>query len=75
MNKGKFLRSRWFEDIPVCEFHVFGSYTFRSDQGTHRLVFQLNNILDETYYNHLSKIKLIMPESGRSLSLQYRYLF
>ena len=54
---------------------TFGSYTFRSDQGTHRLVFQLNNILDETYYNHLSKIKLIMPESGRSLSLQYRYLF
>ena len=54
---------------------TFGSYTFRSDQGTHRLVFQLNNILDETYYNHLSKIKLIMPESGRSISLQYRYLF
>ena len=23
-----FIRSRWFEDIPVGEFHVFGSHTF-----------------------------------------------
>lgn len=32
MNKGKFLRSRWFEDIPVGEFHVFGSYTFSEQE-------------------------------------------
>jgi len=52
----------------------FGSYTFGAREGTHRLVFQINNLLDETYYNHLSKIKSIMPESGRSFSLQYRVL-
>lgn len=23
-----YIRNRWFEDIPVGEFHVFGSYTF-----------------------------------------------
>jgi len=23
-----YIRSRWFEDIPVGEFHVFGSHTF-----------------------------------------------
>ena len=23
-----YLRSRWFEDLPVGEFHVFGSHTF-----------------------------------------------
>ena len=23
-----FLRNRWFEDIPVGEFHVFGTHTF-----------------------------------------------
>ena len=23
-----YLRNRWFEDIPVGEFHVFGSHTF-----------------------------------------------
>ena len=32
MNKSKFLRSRWFEDIPVGEFHVFGSYTFSEQE-------------------------------------------
>ena len=53
---------------------VFGSYTFGATNGTHRLVFQINNVLNETYYNHLSKIKSIMPESGRSISLQYRIL-
>ena len=26
--KVPFIRSRWFEDIPVGEFHVFGSHTF-----------------------------------------------
>jgi acyl dehydratase len=24
----RYLRNRWFEDIPVGEFHVFGSHTF-----------------------------------------------
>ena len=23
-----YLRNRWFEDLPVGEFHVFGSHTF-----------------------------------------------
>ena len=32
MAKTSFLRSRWFEDIPVGEFHVFGSYTFSEQE-------------------------------------------
>ena len=32
MSKTSFLRSRWFEDIPVGEFHVFGSYTFSEQE-------------------------------------------
>lgn len=28
MAERPYLRSRWFEDIPVGEFHVFGSHTF-----------------------------------------------
>ena len=28
MDKAPLIRTRWFEDIPVGEFHVFGSYTF-----------------------------------------------
>jgi iron complex outermembrane receptor protein len=54
---------------------IFGSYSFETKNGTHRLVLQLNNLLNETYYNHLSKIKSIMPETGRSIGFQYRYLF
>ena len=32
MSETSFLRSRWFEDIPVGEFHVFGSYTFSEQE-------------------------------------------
>ena len=32
MSDASFLRSRWFEDIPVGEFHVFGSYTFSEQE-------------------------------------------
>ncbi len=28
MNDRPYIRSRWWEDIPVGEFHVFGSHTF-----------------------------------------------
>ena len=28
MSARPYIRSRWFEDIPVGEFHVFGSHTF-----------------------------------------------
>ncbi|MDA9929712.1 MaoC family dehydratase N-terminal domain-containing protein [Alphaproteobacteria bacterium] len=32
MTEQRYLRSRWFEDIPVGEFHVFGSYTFSEQE-------------------------------------------
>lgn len=32
MTRTSFLRSRWFEDIPVGEFHVFGSHTFSEQE-------------------------------------------
>ena len=32
MTDKRYLRSRWFEDIPVGEFHVFGSYTFSEQE-------------------------------------------
>ena len=28
MDQVPYIRSRWFEDIPIGEFHVFGSHTF-----------------------------------------------
>ena len=35
----------------------------------------MNNVFNVKYYNHLSRIKDIMPEPGRSLSLQYELDF
>ena len=56
-------------------FNYFGSYTISKNKKTHKIIFQLKNILNETYYNHLSKIKMIMPEPGRSFNINYRIFF
>ena len=39
------------------------------------ITIQLNNIINEEYYNHLSKIKSIMPEAGRNILINYKILF
>ena len=52
-----------------------GSYTIHSSQIVHKFIFQIDNIFNEVYYNHLSRIKLIMPEKGQSFSIQYRLVF
>ena len=51
------------------------SYTFSRNENIHQLIFQATNILNETYYNHLSKIKMIMPEAGRGFNINYRMHF
>ena len=82
---GTLRLTRGFRQNRISEFEtitpgyfltdIYGSYSFNAFKSSHRLIFQLSNLFDKTYYNHLSKLKLIMPESGRSISLQYRYLF
>ena len=77
--------TRGFEQSRLGEFEtttpgysiidIYGSYSFETSNGNHRLIFNVNNVLNEEYYNHLSKIKTIMPDFGRRISLQYRYLF
>tara|TARA_B000000460_G_scaffold184598_1_gene132519 strand:- start:155 stop:670 length:516 start_codon:yes stop_codon:yes gene_type:complete len=52
-----------------------GSFTIHGSQMAHKFIFQIDNIFDEVYYNHLSRIKLIMPEKGQSFSIQYRLVF
>lgn len=52
-----------------------GSYTIHASRITHKIIFQFDNILNEKYYNHLSRIKQIMPEKGRGFGLQYRMIF
>ena len=54
---------------------INGSYILHSSKIVHKIIFQLDNIFDREYYNHLSRIKLIMPEKGRSIGLRYRMIF
>ena len=54
-------------DISVWTF--YGSYSLNRKNGSHKLIFQIDNIFDQIYYNHLSRIKSIMPETGRSFTL------
>ena len=58
----------------IC-MDLYGSYSINRKNGSHKIIFQIDNIFDQIYYNHLSRIKSIMPETGRSITLQYRFLF
>jgi len=39
-----------------------GGFTINKSQLPHKFIFQVDNVFDKIYYNHLSRIKLIMPE-------------
>lgn len=39
------------------------------------LVFEIENLLNTTYYDHLSRVKSIIPESGRNVKLLYKLNF
>ena len=51
---------------------ITGSYTIRSSKLSHKFIFQIDNVSNEVYYNHLSRIKSVMPEKRQSISIQYR---
>jgi len=51
------------------------AYTIHSSTVMQKVIFQAENIFNQEYYNHLSRIKSVMPERGRSLNLQYRLSF
>ena len=51
---------------------ITGTYILHSSKLIHKIVFNIENIFNEVYYNHLSRIKTIMPEKGRNLNIQYR---
>ena len=61
------------EGFSLLDLHA--SYTMHSSKMTHKLIVQLDNVFNEVYYNHLSRIKSIMPEEERCLSIQYRLVF
>jgi len=46
-----------------------------SNNMLHTFSIQANNLFDETYRNHLSRLKEVFPEPGRNISLLYRLYF
>ncbi len=56
-------------------YNVIGTYTMRNSWAIHKIILQIDNVFDRKYYNHLSRIKSIMPEKGRNIGLQYRLNF
>ena len=51
------------------------TFNLKSSKLLHKIIIQADNLFDVEYYNHLSRIKSIMPERGRNLCIQYRLFF
>lgn len=59
-------------ETPTSAYSIFNlksSYYFYFLGMQNQLVFNIKNILNSTYRNHLSRIKTIMPESGINFSI------
>lgn len=53
----------------------FFQYRLHQNNLMHTFALNLNNVLNQEYYNHLSRIKELRPEAGFNLSLLYRLYF
>tara|TARA_Y100001936_G_scaffold111577_1_gene109712 strand:+ start:4302 stop:6542 length:2241 start_codon:yes stop_codon:yes gene_type:complete len=73
--------SKTHSQYRLGEFETYTPSSFLVDfvigynQKDKNITIQFNNILNEEYYNHLSRIKSIMPEAGRNIMISYKVLF
>lgn len=56
-------------------FHLSAGLRLTLGGRLNVLTVGIENLTDEVYRNHLSRVKEIMPEAGRGLSLTYRVVF
>ncbi|MFN1833631.1 TonB-dependent receptor [Balneola sp. MJW-20] len=54
---------------------AFAQYRVESGRLLHTFSLNVNNIFDETFRDHLSRIKELQPQPGRNISLLYRVYF
>ncbi|MBE2217122.1 MAG: TonB-dependent receptor [Ignavibacteria bacterium] len=54
---------------------AFAQYTINSGKVIHNIAFNAENLTDKIYYNHLSRIKSILPEPGFNLRMTYKLLY
>lgn len=52
--------------------NLFLQYSLITGELIHNFSFNVDNIFNVTYYNHLSRIKSILPEAGRNLRISYK---
>lgn len=56
-------------------FDLFGQYSLLTGDYIHNISLTVENIFNKEYRNHLSRIKSILPESGRNFRLTYKFYF
>jgi iron complex outermembrane receptor protein len=55
-------------------FHGYVQYVLTTGSLLHTVSLMVDNILDQEYRNHLSRIKSILPEAGRNVRLVYKVM-
>lgn len=58
-----------------CVYDLFGQYTFSAGHWLNSVDLVIANLNNATYRRHLSRVKSIMPEPGRSIKLLYKVYF
>lgn len=53
----------------------FVQYAFTTGAQVHNVSFTVDNMLNQAYRNHLSRVKAILPEAGINLRLTYKLHF
>ena len=56
-------------------FNAFIQFSFEIGSMIHNISLNGENLLNKEYRNHLSRVKVIMPEAGISFKLSYRLYF
>ena len=66
-------------ELPTAGYSAFGAYVQAERYATgqrHTVSLSLDNLFNAEYRNHLSRVRSVMPETGRNVRLDYRvYVF
>lgn len=66
-----------FEE-PTAGYIILNSsaqYSINSRLAVHNFTFNIDNLLNKEYRNHLSRVKSVLPEAGRNFRLTYKLYF
>ncbi|MBE0551759.1 MAG: TonB-dependent receptor, partial [Ignavibacterium sp.] len=61
--------------VGYAVFNAFIQYSHETGSLIHNISLNGENLLDKEYRNHLSRVKVIMPEAGINFKLSYRLYF